>query len=476
MPRTAAEIKSEIAALRARYKPLKAEVDEIVALGGDATDGELVRAARQANAARKIAEEIKELQDEQREAVRALASNPRNRDGVQQVARVRSQEMGEAHRTIETISRSGMLPDHGAEKATALLEQGPMMERALASQWVHAFGDPEYLGAFAKLCADPNRGHLMWTPQEADAYRTAKAVDTMLQRAAMDTSSANGAEMIPLTLDPAILLTNDGSNNPLRRLASVKQTMTNTWQGVTSAGATSEWKTEGSEAADGSPTLASPSIPVFLGDTYVVYSYEIGMDALNFLQELQAVMIDSADNLMATAYTTGNGSTAPQGIITGLAGTSSEINTTGTEALDDSDPFALQNALPARFSAGAVFMSHIATANTYRQMETTNGALQFPELRQDPPRLLGKPWYENSNMDGSINAAATANNYLLVYGDIRRGFYIVDRVGTRIEFIQNVVGANGRPTGQRGAFLYFRTGSEVVLPQALRLLDVPTTA
>ena len=42
--------------------------------------------------------------------------------------------------------------------------------------------------------------------------------------------------MIPLTLDPAILLTNDGSNNPLRQLATVKQTTTNAWAGITSAG------------------------------------------------------------------------------------------------------------------------------------------------------------------------------------------------------------------------------------------------
>jgi HK97 family phage major capsid protein len=123
-----------------------------------------------------------------------------------------------------------------------------------------------------------------------------------------------------------------------------------------------------------------------------------------------------------------------------------------------------------------VFLSHIATANTYRQMETTNGALMFPELRQSPSMLAGKPWFELSNMAATINPAATANNYLLVYGDVRAGFVIADRIGSTLELIPNLVGANRRPTGERGALLWFRTGSEVVVPEALRLLDMPTTA
>ena len=32
-------------------------------------------------------------------------------------------------------------------------------------------------------------------------------------------------------------------------------------------------------------------------------------------------------------------------------------------------------------------------------------------------------------MDGSINAAATANNYVMLYGDFQN-FVIVDRIGT----------------------------------------------
>lgn len=79
-------------------------------------------------------------------------------------------------------------------------------------------------------------------------------------------------------------------------------------------------------------------------------------------------------------------------------------------------------------------------------------------------------------MDGTIDAAATANAYAMIYGDVAKGFFIVDRVGSTLELIPNLIGASQRPTGQRGALLWFRTGSEVVVPQALRLLDIPTAA
>jgi len=370
-----------------------------------------------------------------------------------------------------THARNAGVPASGLEKVSDVLANGSGAEPGRIARWAVAASNPAYERAFAKLLRDPSRGHLEWDTAEQAAYSAVAE----LQRS-MSLTAANGGFMVPFSLDPSIMLTNDGSNNPIRRLATVKLTTTNSWNGVTSAGATAEWKTEEAEVADGSPTLAQPSIPTFFGDAFVPYSFEWGMDAQDALQELTAVLIDAADNLMATAYTTGNGTTAPQGIVTGLAGTASEINGGGSEALAAADAYTLQNALPARFSSGATWQSHIATANTFRQFETTNGALAFPELREGQPRLLGKNWFENSNMDGSINAAATANNYLMVYGNVAKGYFIVDRIGSTLELIPNIMGANQRPTGQRGALLWFRTGGEVVVPQALRLLDVPTTA
>jgi HK97 family phage major capsid protein len=75
---------------------------------------------------------------------------------------------------------------------------------------------------------------------------------------------------------------------------------------------------------------------------------------------------------------------------------------------------------------------------------------------------------ELSNMDGVIDAGL--ENYILLYGDFTQ-FVIVDRVGTTLEVIPNLVGTNRRPTGQRGALLWFRTGSDSVVDNAFRLLN-----
>ena len=74
------------------------------------------------------------------------------------------------------------------------------------------------------------------------------------------------------------------------------------------------------------------------------------------------------------------------------------------------------NALPPRFQPRASWNANLSTINALRQAETSNGALKFPGLQDNPPMLLGRTMYENSNMDGTFDAAATANNYLLLYG------------------------------------------------------------
>lgn len=356
------------------------------------------------------------------------------------------------------------------------MRTGPAPSQSWTQRYAVAAGSEAYERAFAKLVANPTQGHLEWTADEGDAYRAVAAVQA--EQRAMSTTDTGGGYLIPLTLDPAVMLTSSGSINPLRQISRVVQTVTDTWQGVTSAGVTAEWTAEAAEVADASPTLGSPSIPVYKGDAFVPFSFEVQGDAVNFMQELGKLLVDGAEQLNATAYTTGSGSGQPKGIITSLVGSAGTVPliTPGTpETLLAGDVYALQNALPPRFQPNASWTANLSIINTLRQFETTNGALKFPGLQSNPPSLLGRTMYENSNQDGTFDAAATANNYLLLYGAFEN-FVIVDRIGSTLELVPHLVGANRRPTGQRGALLWFRTGSDVVVPQAFRLLNIATTA
>jgi HK97 family phage major capsid protein len=158
---------------------------------------------------------------------------------------------------------------------------------------------------------------------------------------------------------------------------------------------------EASEAADASPTLAQPSIPVYKASAFVPFSYEIGQDAVNFTQELGKLLSDGYDQLTATAYTTGTGSNQPTGIITALVASSPTVvvNTVGSNVLASGDIYALQNALPPRFQANAQWCASLTILNVLRQFETAAGALKFPGLQNNPPTLLGRSAHELSNMD-----------------------------------------------------------------------------
>ena len=72
-------------------------------------------------------------------------------------------------------------------------------------------------------------------------------------------------------------------------------------------------------------------------------------------------------------------------------------------------------------------------------------------------------------MDGVINAAQ--ENYALIYGDFSN-YVIADRIGTTVEFIPHLFGANRRPTGQRGWYAHFRVGADIVNDAAFRMLNV----
>lgn len=199
------------------------------------------------------------------------------------------------------------------------------------------------------------------------------------------------------------------------------------------------------------------------------YSVEIGQDWPGFAEEIGGLLVDARDRLEGTAFTTGSGVGELTGIVTALAGTASEVASATADTFAVADIFAVSEALPARHWANPSWMAHRSIYNLSRRFDTQGGADLSAQLAADTPsQLLGKPTFENSDMDGTVTAAAS--NFILLAGDFRK-FLIVDRVGMQVELVPTLFGANRRPTGRRGIHAWWGTGSDTLDDNAFRLLN-----
>ncbi len=61
---------------------------------------------------------------------------------------------------------------------------------------------------------------------------------------------------------------------------------------------------------------------------------------------------------------------------------------------------------------------------------------------------------------------------IMLGGDFRTGYKIVDRLGMVAELIPHMMGTNRLPLGVRGLYVYWRTGAAAVAQNALRYLEV----
>lgn len=359
-------------------------------------------------------------------------------------------------RAITAVERNAerSYTDEQRDATTKLLERSTKHTPKIA-EYILTTGSPEYQQEFETFVATQGR-----------------SFGPLLQRAAMSLTTANGGAMVPYILDPSVMLTNAGTVNPVRQAARVETIAgANEWRGVTSAGVTAEWLAEGAEAADASPTFAQPAIPTFKGAAYLFGSYEVLADS-GFASQVQGLIADAKDRLEGTAFTLGNGTTAPQGFITGKVAAGSLVASATTDTFAVADVYNTQIGLAPRFrNSRSAWMANGSIINRIRQFDTNGGSALWAQLAAAAPgQLLGQPIFETSDMDSSISALA--ENYVLAYGDWQAAYVIVDRVGVEVYYDNLVLGSNRRPTGQAGFFAFWRTGGEVVVPEAISLLNV----
>jgi HK97 family phage major capsid protein len=321
--------------------------------------------------------------------------------------------------------------------------------------------------------------HMLLTgsPEYHDEFRDyVKSRGTLVgdaMRAAMSLTNDNGGYMVPFTLDPTIILTNAGIIDPLRQISTIKTITTDTWNGVTSAGVNAEWLAEGAEAADKSPTFGQPTITPQKAAAWVFGSYEVLADS-GFANELGRLLADAKARLEGAAFATGNTAGQPYGVVTGVAAVTASIVTSTTNGVYGvGEVYRVSDALRPRDAAQASWIANKKIFSLTRQFDTAGGSAFWANLGMAvPQQLLGQPIYQASSMTGSVTTSAN----VLLAGNFSE-FYIVDRVGMSVLYEPMVksTGSN-RPTGQAGWFAFWRVGSDVVDPDAFRLLNLNTTA
>ena len=361
-------------------------------------------------------------------------------------------------RALSAIEKMQGTTDSRRSAATSMLETWDTEDGAL-SQQVLATSSPEYLRAFGKLARTNGRLESLAPEEHAAVQR------------AMSLSDAAGGYLVPFQLDPAVILTSDGSVNDIRQISRKVVATGDVWNGVSAGAVSWSFDAEAAEVSDDTPTFAQPAITIRTARGFVPISLEANMDAANVSNVIGDLLAQGKDDLEATVFTTGAAaSNQPIGIVTALTGTASVVASTTADTFAIGDLYKLYGALPGRYRGRASWLANNLIYNLSRQFDTQGGAGLWAQLGQDrPAQLIGRPIYEAEAMDGTITALA--DNLVAIFGDFSN-FVIADRVGTTVEFIPHLFGTNGRPTGQRGWFAYYRVGADSVNDAAFRMLNV----
>lgn len=348
-------------------------------------------------------------------------------------------------RAMRAIERSG-LTGPAADRLDRILRSE---ETPVHAAYIAAVASDDYKSAWRKVMGDPERATFELSNSEREALIATRKAVVQRDLTTGGTGGADGGYALPFSVDPTLILTNDGSNNPLREIATVKSITQKSTRVVTTDGVQAQYGAEGSNVAEVQPVLARPEIIAERATAFVKGSFEIFADWAGINAELARVFQDAKDNLEAEKFILGTGTNEPEGLLTGLT-------PAGGDVTDPDDLIAMQGDLGARYQANARWIMNLGSINAVGQYVTA-ASTDFAPILDGNGRLLRKPVHEASYMPAGD----------VVYGDFRAGFVIVDRLGMSVELVRHIFDGSGNLEGNRGLLAIWRSGSAVVNADAL---------
>ena len=262
---------------------------------------------------------------------------------------------------------------------------------------------------------------------------------------AMNTiTGEDGGYAVPRQMAAGILKMLD-ENNPMRGAVSVISVSTEDYTQLVDTGtATSGWVGETSPRPE---TLAGglKSISPVFGEIYAFpFATQRALDDISFNVESyisNKIAMDFAVKENA-AFTNGDGVRKPKGLFAYdfvasgddtrdygkfqfiKSGAASTLGTNPADKLIE-----LQDSLRGGYQGSAVWMMNAATLTSIRQLKDSQGNyIWAPGISTTTPNsIFGKPYILNHDMP-VVGAGALA----VAYGDFKRAYTIVDRVGIRM--------------------------------------------
>jgi len=231
-----------------------------------------------------------------------------------------------------------------------------------------------------------------------------------------------------------------------------------------------------------STALAEPSSYLVPSDEYHYVEdlyglVKIGEDELMDTDvALESLIVDSFARAIAEAedraFVVGQGhnSQQPEGILTSADMPSGvqKIHGTVLKGITTDDILSLIYAVPAQYRRNGVLLVNSQTELALRLLKDTHGQyLWQPSLQAGRPNTFaGFPVYNQEDIPSIPTGTTPAD--VAIFGDLRSGYRILDRLGITIQRLTELYAESGLI----GFRVHYRVGGGVIRPNALRVLHV----
>ena len=295
-------------------------------------------------------------------------------------------------------------------------------------------------------------------------------------------SGADGGVTVPKEIDAAIA-DQLRDISPMRRLASVVSVSTSDYRKlVNKRGSAANWRGETEDVTEtGTPGFAEIIPPIGELNAMPKVSQHL-LDDSQF--DVAGLIISDLADLFGqkegAAFISGDGTNKPKGFLSyGTPVTTADasrafgvlqyVASGAAGAFASTDPAdalisLLYKLRPAyRSGDGVAWLMNSTTASVIRKFKDSTGRFLWTDslVEGQPPQLLGFPVHEAEDMPD-----VAANSFPVAFGNWRRGYQIVDRIGTTL--LRD-------PFTSKGHVLFYsakRVGGALIDSNAIKLLKM----